>query len=110
MASRGGKTRNLPSNLGAAALGFNFYPLSPRYIEPLAARAIILKLPPLITPVGIFANESDGELVARVARESRVRVVQLHGPQFPRQDGTLADFPRIRAVTVKEGFRSRDVE
>jgi phosphoribosylanthranilate isomerase len=95
----------LAVELGAAALGFNFYPPSPRYIDPAAARAIILKLPPLITPVGIFANESDGEHVACAARESRVRVVQLHGPQFPPLDGALADFPFIRAVAVREGFQ-----
>jgi phosphoribosylanthranilate isomerase len=91
--------------LGAAALGFNFYPPSPRYIDPPAARAIILELPQLITAVGIFANESDGEHVARVAKESRVSVVQLHGPRFPPLDGALADFARIRAVAVKEEFR-----
>ena len=95
----------LAVELGAAALGFNFYPPSPRHIDPAAARAIILKLPPLITAVGIFANESDDEHVARVARESRVRVVQLHGPQFPPLDGALADFTRIRAVAVREGFQ-----
>jgi phosphoribosylanthranilate isomerase len=95
----------LAVELGAAALGVNFYPPSPRYIDPAAARAIILKLPPLITPVGIFANELDSEHVARIAGESRVRAVQLHGPQFPSLQGALADFPRIRAVAVKEGFR-----
>ncbi|MGD0224068.1 MAG: phosphoribosylanthranilate isomerase [Terriglobia bacterium] len=95
----------LAVDLGAAALGFNFYPRSPRHIDPAAARAIILKLPPLITPVGIFANESDDEYVARVARESRVSVLQLHGPQFPPRDGALAQFPCIRAVAVREGFQ-----
>jgi phosphoribosylanthranilate isomerase len=95
----------LAVELGAAALGFNFYPPSPRYLDPAAARAIILKLPPLITAVGIFANESDDEHVGQVARESRVRTVQLHGPQFPPLDGALADFTRIRAVAVREGFQ-----
>jgi phosphoribosylanthranilate isomerase len=95
----------LAVELGAAALGFNFYPPSPRHIDPAASRAIILKLPPLITAVGIFANESDDEHVARVARESRVRAVQLHGPQFPPLNGALADFTRIRAVAVREGFQ-----
>jgi phosphoribosylanthranilate isomerase len=95
----------LAVELGAAALGFNFYPPSPRYLDPAAARAIILKLPPLITAVGIFANESDGAYVARVAKESRVTAVQLHGPQSPPMDGALADFTRIRAVAVREGFR-----
>jgi phosphoribosylanthranilate isomerase len=95
----------LAVELGAVAVGFNFYPPSPRHIDPAAARAIVLKLPPLITAVGIFANESDGEHVAHVARESRVNVVQLHGPRFPPIDGALADFTRIRAVAVREGFQ-----
>jgi phosphoribosylanthranilate isomerase len=95
----------LAVHLGAAALGFNFYSRSLRYIGPAATRAIVVKLPPFITPVGIFANESDGELVARVARESRVTVLQMHGPQFPPQDGALAQFPWIRAVAVREGFQ-----
>ena len=95
----------LAVELGAAALGFNFYPPSPRYIDPAAARAIILKLPPLIAAVGVFANESDDQQVARVAKQSRVTVVQLHGPQFPPLHGALADFPLIRAVPVNEGFR-----
>ena len=95
----------LAVELGAAALGFNFYPPSPRYIDPAAARAIILKLPPLITAVGIFANESDDEHVAGVAKESRVSAVQLHGPQFPTLEGALAEFTRIRAVAVREGFQ-----
>jgi phosphoribosylanthranilate isomerase len=100
-----GEDAQLAVELGAAALGFNFYPPSPRYIDPADARAIILKLPPLITAVGIFANESDDEHVARVAKESRVTVVQLHGPQFPPLEGALADFPRILAVAVRKGFQ-----
>ncbi len=31
--------------------------------------------------------------------------MQLHGPQFPTLDGVLAEFTRIRAVAVGEGFR-----
>jgi phosphoribosylanthranilate isomerase len=94
----------LAVDLGAAALGFNFYPASPRYLDPAAAREIVVKLPPLIAPVGIFANESDDTRVAQIARESRVTVVQLHGPSFPPLDGSLADFTKIRAVPVREGF------
>jgi phosphoribosylanthranilate isomerase len=95
----------LAVELGAAALGFNFYPPSPRYLDPAAARAIILKLPPLITAVGIFANESDDEHVAGVAEEAGVAAVQLHGPAFPPLDGALTNFRLIRAVAVTEGFQ-----
>jgi phosphoribosylanthranilate isomerase len=103
----------LSVELGAAALGFNFYPRSPRYIDPAMARMMILKLPPLVTAVGIFADETNDEAVAGAAIAARVNVVQLHGPRLPRLDGALRGFPRIRAITVKEGFRAealRDLE
>jgi len=95
----------LAVELGAAALGFNFYSPSPRCLAPEMARAIVAKLPPLVTPVGVFADETDGEQVARVARQARVRVVQVHGPRFPSFECALADFAIIRAVTVREGFQ-----
>lgn len=95
----------LAVELGATALGFNFYPASPRYLDPADAWAIISKLPPFITPVGIFADETDADHVERVARQARVTAVQLHGPRFPPVDGTLAEFALIRAVSVREGFR-----
>ena len=95
----------LAVDLGAAALGFNFYRLSPRYIDPSAARAIILKLPPLVTAVGIFADEPDDQHVGLVAREARATVVQLHGPRYPPLDGALAGFTPIRAVAVRQDFR-----
>jgi phosphoribosylanthranilate isomerase len=95
----------LAVELGASALGFNFYPPSPRYIEPASARAIILKLPPLVTAVGIFADGLNDERVADVAKEARVTVVQLHGPRLPKLDGVLAQFPTMLGVAVQEGFK-----
>lgn len=95
----------LAVELGAAALGFNFYPRSPRFIDPAVARAIVLKLPPMVTAVGIFADEPDDQGVARVAGQAGVRVVQLHGPRYPPFDRVLVDFAPIRAVAVRQGFR-----
>ena len=70
--------------LGAAAVGFNFYPPSPRYIDPARAAEIIRNLPPRVDPVGVYADEEDAEKVLEVALRSGVRMLQLHGPRIPR--------------------------
>ena len=53
---------------GADALGFNFWPESLRFIEPQRGGAIVEHLPPLVTPVGVFANAEPAE-VERTAPE-----------------------------------------
>jgi phosphoribosylanthranilate isomerase len=64
--------------LGASAVGFVFWPRSPRYIDPTAARAIVDRLPPLVTPVGVFVDQPAAE-VEQVATRARLGAVQLHG-------------------------------
>lgn len=68
--------------LGADALGFNFWPGSKRFISPGEARAIIRRLPPLVTTVGVFVDPSHDEAVAAAAI-SGVQVIQLHGAETP---------------------------
>src|SRR5208337_1252180 len=80
------------AELGAAALGFIFYPPSPRYIDPAAARAMVRRLPPLVTTVGVFANETDAGHVLSVARQAGVSAVQVHGPAYPALDKLLCVF------------------
>jgi phosphoribosylanthranilate isomerase len=95
--------------LGAAALGFNFYPRSPRYIEPAAARAIVRSLPPLIATVGVFANEAEAGHVVSVAREAGVSTIQVHGPRLPDLHELLSAFALVVAVPVREGFKSEEL-
>jgi phosphoribosylanthranilate isomerase len=91
----------LAVELGAAALGFNFYRPSARYIEPMKARGLITQLPPLTAMVGVFADETEGTHIAQVARSACVSIVQLHGPRFPQHNGALQLFRIIRAVAVR---------
>jgi len=63
---------------GAAALGFNFYPKSPRYITPEAAADITARLPTSVVKVGVFVDEAP-EVVLDMVRRAGVAVAQLHG-------------------------------
>ena len=67
---------------GASAIGFIFWPKSPRYVEPERARAIVRSLPPFVTPVGVFVNE-DVEHLNSVADLVGLGAVQLHGDETP---------------------------
>jgi phosphoribosylanthranilate isomerase len=68
---------------GATAIGFNFYPRSPRYLAPESAAAI--KSRAGVRRVGVFVNEPPVR-VEEIARIARLNVVQLHG------DESAADF------------------
>jgi len=70
------------SELGADALGFNFFAQSPRYVEPQKAAEIIYQLPPFVIPIGIFVNEQE-EKVREVQALTGIRVVQFHGQESP---------------------------
>jgi phosphoribosylanthranilate isomerase len=89
---------------GADFLGFNFYRLSPRYIEPAKAREIVRRLPERVAAVGIFVNESE-EAVLNTVSMVGLKGVQLHG------DETAARVSRLRrslgSIKVIKAFRVR---
>jgi phosphoribosylanthranilate isomerase len=70
----------LAVDCGAGALGFVFWPDSPRFVDPESARAIIATLPPAVIPVGVFVNQS-AEYVNEVADKLSLGAVQLHGDE-----------------------------
>ncbi len=89
----------LAVELGTSALGFIFYPRSPRYISPEEAREIIAQLPPLVTTVGVFVNEPP-ESVWEVVSRTGIDLVQLHGEESPEYCELF--FPRvIKALRLK---------
>ncbi|MFL6209190.1 MAG: phosphoribosylanthranilate isomerase [Pyrinomonadaceae bacterium] len=89
---------------GAGALGFNFYRRSPRYIAPIAARQISARLPSSVLTVGVFVNEPEPAIVAQIADEAGVAVVQLHGAESPAYCATLAGRTVIKALRVGAEF------
>jgi phosphoribosylanthranilate isomerase len=69
---------------GVHALGFVFWPASPRSITPDRAAVIIEALPPFVTPVGVFVDPT-ADLVEQ-CRDTGIQVAQIVGgvPQVPR--------------------------
>jgi len=64
--------------VGASAIGFNFYHESPRYISPTGAALIAGKIPAGVWKVGVFVDET-AETVAKIALSVGLDVAQLHG-------------------------------
>ena len=83
---------------GAGAIGFIFWPQSPRFIDPHRARVIAAALPPFVTPVGVFVNQPL-DYVNGVASLVRLGVVQLHGDETP-QFASAVTRPVMKAVSI----------
>ncbi len=98
---------------GADALGFNFYLPSPRYIEPVAARAIIEQLPAGVMTVGVFVNEESPATVDELATAAAVSALQLHGDESPEFCRQLKDRYVIKVLAPRRDFdpaRARDYD
>ena len=91
--------------LGANAIGLNFYPSSPRYVEPAKAAKIIEKLPPLVSVVGVFVNHPDPQNLEDFAMSLGLHAVQLHGNETPDYCSMIQRVKVIKAVRVEPTFR-----
>ncbi|MFA5323862.1 MAG: phosphoribosylanthranilate isomerase [Smithella sp.] len=85
---------------GAAALGFIFYPPSPRYIPPEDALKIISALPDRVIKIGIFVNQKPEE-VCRVFEHCKLDMIQLHGDESPEYCRLFPSSVIIKAVELK---------
>jgi phosphoribosylanthranilate isomerase len=85
---------------GALALGFVFWPDSPRFIDPYRARAIAERVPAFVTTVGVFVNQPL-DYVRGVASLVRLGAIQLHGDETIEYAATL-DRPVIKALPLAE--------
>jgi phosphoribosylanthranilate isomerase len=84
---------------GADALGFVFYPQSPRAVTIAQAQAIITALPPFVTTVGLFVNARRSEL-NELLELLPLDLLQFHGDETP-ADCAGYQRPYIKALRVK---------
>jgi phosphoribosylanthranilate isomerase len=87
--------------MGVDALGFNFWPHSKRYLDPV--QGVWLKgLAGKIERVGVFVNETS-DLPYRLYAEGIIDIVQLHGDETPQQVAGFqkANIPVIKAIGIR---------
>ena len=94
--------------LGANALGFVFWPESPRALSAESAREITRRLPPFVVPVGVFVNQPREEVLDTAFRAG-ISVIQLHGDE---DASSYAGCPYrvIKALPVGSGFSMAAVD
>jgi phosphoribosylanthranilate isomerase len=90
------------ADCGADALGFVFYAGSPRCVTPETVTAICAELPPFVSRVGLFVNETSARIAA-LAGQCGLDVVQLHGDEAPEACAA----PPLRVI---KALRLRDAE
>jgi phosphoribosylanthranilate isomerase len=75
--------------LGADAVGFVFYPPSPRSVSVAQAVELARHVPPLVSSVGLFVNATP-EWIREVTSNVPLSLLQFHGDETPEQCEELA--------------------
>lgn len=88
-------------HLGADAVGFVFYPPSPRYLGLVQAKELAIRVPPFVTRVGLFVN-TEPQQVSDILAEVPLDLLQFHGEE---DAGYCAQFglPYLKAARVRPG-------
>jgi phosphoribosylanthranilate isomerase len=87
---------------GADAIGFVFYPPSPRYVTAQRAAELARRIPPFVDVVGLFVNESP-QLVHAACAMVPINVLQFHGDEDAAYCRQFAR-PYLRAARVRPGL------
>jgi phosphoribosylanthranilate isomerase len=91
------------ADLGADALGINFWPGSKRYLDPALAASWLSALQPLTTVVAVLVNPEPA-LIDRLVATPLAHVLQLHGDEPPSMVGSLME----RGLEIIKALQVRD--
>lgn len=92
---------------GADALGFVFYPPSPRCVTAQDAARIAAQLPPFVASVALFVDATSDD-VRRVMQTLRPTMLQFHGDETPQWCAQFA-LPWMKAVRMRPGVDLLDL-
>jgi phosphoribosylanthranilate isomerase len=87
---------------GVDAIGLNFHPSSPRYVDPETARTLAAAAPPFLTVVGLFVDATPADIDTVLARVP-LHMLQFHGDETPAACAA-APRPWLKAVRMREGL------
>lgn len=87
---------------GADAIGFVLYAKSPRAVSVARAAVLARRLPPFVTPVGLFVNAAPDEIAAACTAIPTL-LLQFHGDETAAQCDA-AGRPYLRAARMAPGF------
>lgn len=87
---------------GADAIGFVFYPPSPRNVGFDQAAALAAELPPFVSAVGLFVNPAPA-FVQQALQQVPLQLLQFHGDE---SEAECAQYgrPWIKAARVRPGI------
>jgi phosphoribosylanthranilate isomerase len=86
------------ANAGADAIGFVFYEKSARAVTLEQAKPLAERLPPFVTPVGLFVNADPAQIEASLRAMPNL-LLQFHGDESP-EDCERWGRPYLRAVAM----------
>ncbi len=102
-------------DVGAGALGFIFYPPSPRHVTPDRIEAWLQEIPSHIWKVGVFVDEPP-DVIESIASRLHLDIAQLHGAETPdrhplrirvwkafrvrEMDAAVPDYPQAEAILI----------
>jgi len=87
---------------GADAIGFVFYPRSPRYVSPARAAQLVARIPAFVTVVALFVNAS-AEEIDPVLDAVPVNLLQFHGDETEAACRRWR-IPYVKAARVRAGM------
>ena len=95
---------NAAVQAGARYLGFNFFPKSPRYVDPQKAADLAAIVPVGVAKVGLVVNASNTELDS-ILEIVPLDILQLHGTETPERVAEVKErygLPVMKVIGVAD--------